>query len=36
MTELAGHEDAVQAAVFDPNGQYIVSASSDNTFRLWS
>jgi sperm-associated antigen 16 protein len=35
-SELTGHEDAVQAAVVDPNGQYVVSASSDHTFRLWA
>eukprot|EP00198_Chlamydomonas_reinhardtii_P002899 XP_001692235.1 WD-repeat protein of flagellum central pair [Chlamydomonas reinhardtii] len=34
--ELAGHEDAVQAVLFDPAGQYLVSCGSDNTFRLWS
>lgn len=34
--ELSGHEDAVQAVLFDPAGQYLVSCGSDNTFRLWS
>lgn len=36
QAELAGHEDAVQAVLFDPAGQYLVSCGSDNTFRLWS
>ncbi|KAG2427437.1 hypothetical protein HXX76_012373 [Chlamydomonas incerta] len=36
QVELAGHEDAVQAVLFDPAGQYMVSCGSDNTFRLWS
>jgi len=35
ITELQGHDDAVQAVAFDPAGQYLVSASSDKTFRLW-
>ena len=33
---LNGHEDAVQAVVFDPRGEFLVSAASDSTFRLWS
>jgi WD40 repeat protein len=36
VNELTGHEDAVQAVIFDPAGQYMVSCGSDNTFRLWS
>ncbi|KAF8055753.1 PF20 [Scenedesmus sp. PABB004] len=36
IVELCGHEDAVQAAVFDPAAQYLVSCGSDNTFKLWS
>ena len=28
--------DAVQAVAFDPSGQYLVSAGSDQMFRLWS
>ena len=34
--ELAGHEDAVQVVAFDRAGQYLVSASSDCTFKLWA
>jgi len=33
---LKGHGDAVQSVLFDPLAKYIVSASSDCTFRIWS
>ena len=33
---LSGHEDAVQAVVFDPYGKYLASAGSDMSFRFWS
>jgi sperm-associated antigen 16 protein len=36
VTELAGHEDAVQAAVFDRDGGFLVSCGSDNAFKLWA
>lgn len=36
LTEFAGHEDAVQGVVWDHGGSYLVSCSSDHTFRLWS
>jgi len=36
VCELAGHEDAVQALAFDRAGQFLVSSSSDCTFKLWS
>jgi WD40 repeat protein len=26
----------VQGALFDPDGEFLVSCSSDHTFRLWS
>ena len=35
MAELQGHEDAVQAVAFEPQGKFLVSASSDCTFRVW-
>lgn len=35
VAELRGHEDAVQAVSFDPNGNFMVSGSSDSTFRIW-
>jgi hypothetical protein len=30
-----GHEDFVYTAVFDPNGERVVTASKDNYARLW-
>ena len=33
---LEGHNDAVRSVKFSPNGQNIVTASEDNTVRLWS
>ncbi len=36
LQQLHGHEDAVQAVMFDPRGEFMVSAASDSTFRLWS
>jgi len=35
VAELRGHDDAVQAVVFDPNGNFMISGSSDSTFRIW-
>lgn len=36
VTVLTGHEDAVQAAIFDRSGEYLLSCSSDATVKLWS
>ena len=37
LMQLHGHDDAVQAVLFDHvNGEYMVTAASDCTFRLWS
>ena len=36
VTSLAGHEDAVQALTFDFHGEFLVSAGSDHTVRIWS
>lgn len=36
LNELRGHEGAVQAVVFDPNAQFMVSGGSDSTFRVWA
>ena len=36
LNELQGHDDAVQAVVFDPKGQFLVSGGSDSTFRIWA
>lgn len=33
--QFAGHMDSVQRAIFSPDGQTIVSASSDGTIYLW-
>ena len=32
---LAGHSGPVFSAQFSPDGQSIVSASGDNTLRVW-
>lgn len=33
---LKGHEDAVQAVVWENTSKSLISASSDCTFRLWT
>lgn len=33
---LTGHKDAVQGVVFDKRGEYLISAASDGTIRIWS
>jgi len=33
---LTGHEDAVQCVVFEKTGDFLVSASSDLTARVWA
>ncbi len=33
---LRGHRDVVWSAAYSPNGQYIVTASEDQTARLWN
>ncbi|KAK9820575.1 hypothetical protein WJX72_011797 [[Myrmecia] bisecta] len=35
IVQLQGHEDAVQAVVFDQRGETLISAGSDHTFRVW-
>jgi len=32
---IRGHDEAVKAVVFDPQGQWIASGSADDTVRLW-
>lgn len=31
-----GHEDWVVSAIFSPNGQWVVTSSSDRTVRIWN
>lgn len=33
--EMTGHDDAVQCVGLSPNDAYMVSGSSDSTFRIW-
>ena len=34
-TQLKGHQAAVKSASFSPDGQHIVTASEDNTAKVW-
>lgn len=36
VTTLTGHEDAVQAVIFDINGEFMVSGGSDSQVKIWS
>ena len=36
MSDLVGHEDAVQCLAFDRQGEFLVSGGSDLTVRIWS
>ena len=36
VTPLTGHEDAVQSVLFDRAGEFLLSAGSDGTIRIWS
>lgn len=36
ITPLSSHDDAVQTVLFDRNGEYMVSGSSDSTVKVWS
>eukprot|EP00762_Andalucia_godoyi_P000031 ANDGO_02375.mRNA.1 Flagellar WD repeat-containing protein Pf20 len=36
ISELSGHEDAVQAVAFDKDSSFLVSAGADCSFRYWS
>jgi WD40 repeat protein len=35
VSSFVGHEDAISSVSVSKNGQYLVSASYDNTIRLW-
>ncbi|MCT7962603.1 hypothetical protein NG791_18195, partial [Laspinema sp. D1] len=36
IAELKGHQGTVRSASFSPDGQSIVTASNDNTARVWN
>ena len=36
IQELSGHDKAVQCVKFAPNDAYLVSGSSDSTYKIWS
>ena len=36
ISQLTGHEEAVQSVLFDRAGEFLLSAGSDGTVRLWS
>ena len=36
LSELEGHDDAVQVVMFDATGKLFVSGGSDKTYRIWS
>jgi WD40 repeat protein len=35
VRRFSGHSNTVRDVVFSPDGQYILTASHDNTARLW-
>ena len=35
-SELAGHDTAIQCVSISPNDNFVVSGSSDATFKIWS
>nr|MDZ8101219.1 WD40 repeat domain-containing protein [Nostoc sp. DedSLP01] len=36
LRTLTGHSDSVNAVAVTPNGQQVISASSDNTLKVWN
>ena len=36
LLNLVGHSDCIHACAFSPNGEIILSASSDHTLKLWN
>jgi WD40 repeat protein len=35
LTEFKGHQDWINSVSFSPDGQYLATASSDGTAKLW-
>ena len=36
LGSLKGHEDAAQAVVWDSESNYLITAGSDCTYRVWT
>lgn len=36
ISQLTGHEEAVQSILFDRGGEFLLSSGSDGTVRIWS
>lgn len=36
ISQLTGHEEAVQNVLFDHAGEFLLSSGSDGTVRIWS
>ena len=36
IKSLEGHKDEINSVKFSPNGEYIISGSSDKKVKIWS